>query len=231
MQERAPGFLAALQLSDSALPIGRFIYSGGLEAMLEADPTIGEGELVELVQTSLVHSVGPLDGVTVAEAHHRQREADLQSLLELDRLVTARKLTPASRISSTSCGNQLAALSDQLVEDEIVAELCASVRQSATDGNLAVVEGALAASLDIGCEEAVLLELRGAASTFFSTAIRLGRMSARRAQGALRHCVPAITEAADLALNLSVGEMYSVFPELEIYALRHERAEIRLFTT
>lgn len=231
MQNRASSFLAALQLSDSALPIGRFIYSGGLEAMLGADPTIGEDEIVELVQASLVHSVGPLDGVAVAEAHRRQQRADLESLMELDRLTTARKITPASRTSSTSCGNQLASLSELLTDDETVADLRTRVRQGTTGGNLAVVEGALAASLGLSCEEAVLLEMRGAASTFFSTAIRLGRMSARRAQGALSRCVPAITEAATLAMDLSVGEMYSVLPELEIYALRHERTEIRLFTT
>ena len=47
-------FLAALLLSDSSLPIGRFAHSHGLEAYLAASPECGEVDILELVETAVV---------------------------------------------------------------------------------------------------------------------------------------------------------------------------------
>src|SRR2546428_445079 len=80
----------------------------------------------------------PLDGAAVAHAH---RAHDLASRLELDRLVTARKLAPGARIASTACGRRLALLGTELTEANPFRELCAVTRAGETDGNLAVVEG------------------------------------------------------------------------------------------
>src|SRR5262249_13195602 len=87
--------LAALQLGDSALPIGRFAHSYGLETLLEDDPGAGEPEIGELVETLVIESVGPLDGVAVAHAH--RAAGDVAVLLRLDRALTARKLFSPSR--------------------------------------------------------------------------------------------------------------------------------------
>lgn len=224
-------FLAALQLSDSALPIGRFAHSSGLEALLQDDSTAGEHEIVELVETVVLEAVGPLDGVALAEAHRAGAAGDLEALVELDRRLTARKLTPASRMASTACGRALATLVPLLTERQPVADYAVRIRAGEADGNLAVLEGALMAALGVGCDAAVLLELRSAAAALLSAAVRLGRLSAIRAQAALHRLEPALVEAAGEAALLSAEVMRSVAPELEIYALTHRRLAARLFAT
>lgn len=221
-------FLAALQLADSALPIGRFAHSSGLEALLRGDSGVGESDLVEIVESFLLESAGPLDGVALAHAH---RAGTLEELRMLDRLVTTRKLTPAARLASISCGRQLAGLAALLTETDPAAAYCAEAVEGATDGNLAVVEGALARARGLGEEEAVLLELRGAAWAILSAAVRLGRLSARRAQAALVGLEPALRAAATEALTLPAESMRSSVPELEVHALRHGWADARLFAT
>jgi urease accessory protein len=224
----AAAFLAALQLSDSALPIGRFVHSHGLEAWLQREDGAGEAELVELIESVLGEALAPLDGVVLVHAH---RAATLDKLLELDRALTARKLSSPARAASCACGRQLASLAGGLTDDALVAALAVEVRERRTDGNLAVVEGPLTRALGMTAEQALLLELRGTASGLLSSAVRLGRLGPTRAQAMLAALAPAIERAAARALHAGLDDLRSTGVELEIAAMSHRRAHVRLFAT
>jgi urease accessory protein len=226
MQDQA-SFLAALQLADSAFPIGRFVHSYGLEAWISKNGW-AEDDFIELLESTLLEALGPLDGAAVAHAH---QAGSIGDLLDLDRLLTARKLTPPARLASRSCGRQLAALALVLFDDPLANEFCGLVRAHRTDGNLAVTEGTVAKALGIGLREAVLLELRATTNAFLSAAIRLGRLPALRAQALLRALAPVIVRAADEALAVPRSGLRTTGPELEIHALAHNRAEGRIFST
>jgi urease accessory protein len=222
------GLLGALQLADSALPIGRFAHSYGLESLLADSPELGEAELGELVETAVRESAGPLDGVAVAHAH---RAGSAGSLLELDAWIAARKLTPGARSASLSCGRQLAALTPRLTRRQPALAFAEAVRAGESDGHLAVVHGTLAAALDVSVEDAVVIELRGLAAGMLSAAVRLGRLSTLRAQALQRRLAPAVVEAAADALQRPLEEARSSTVELELASLRHGRREPRLFVS
>jgi urease accessory protein len=223
------GYLAALQLADSALPVGRFAHSYGLEALLRSEPALSQEELDEIVETLVVDAVAPLDGAAVARAHDLADRLDLDGLCSLDRCVSARKLTPGSRRASTACGRNLAALIPLLSDASPVAMYAARVRNGTSDGNIAVLEGALSHALLIRRLEAVLIELRSVASSFLSAAIRLGCLSAAAAQASLHRLTPALVEAALSAEELREDQLRSVAPELDIHLIAHDRLEARLF--
>jgi urease accessory protein len=224
----ARALLATLQLGDSALPIGRFVHSHGVEAWLRAHPEATERELRELTESAVLESVGPLDGAVLALAH---RARSVEHLEELDAILTARKLASPARAASRACGRRLAALAAELTTNPLVARLVARVRANATDGNLAVVEGTLARALGVPRRDAVLLELRGAAAGLLSAAVRLGRLAPLRAQAALLALAPAIERAAEDALASGVDDLRSGAFELEVHAVAHRRAETRFFST
>jgi urease accessory protein len=226
MQDQA-SFLAALQLADSAFPIGRFVHSYGLEAWISRNGW-AEDDFIELLESTLLEAVAPLDGAAVAHAHQARSIGDL---LDLDRRLTARKLTPSARLASRSCGRQLAALALVVIDEPLTSEFCGLVKCDRTNGNLAVTEGAVARALGIGAGEAVLLELRATANAFLSAAIRLGRLPPLRAQVLLRALAPVIVQGANEALAIPRSALRTTGPELEIYALVHKRAEGRIFTT
>jgi len=222
-------FLAALQVADSALPIGRFVHSYGLEAWLRGHGDANPDTLSELVEAVVCEAVAPLDGILIARAHAAQ---DLGTLLALDAQATARRLAPSSRAASQSCGRQLARLAPQLAPaDTLLSRLCASVSAGETDGNLPVVSGALMRALGVSARDAVLVELRGAAAALLSSAVRLGAMSPMRSQVALARMAPALEEAAERALGGDASQTSSTAPELELYAMTHRRADARLFAT
>lgn len=224
----ADPFLAALQLGDPSLPIGRFVHSHGLEAWLAGHLGAGEPELEELVCSVLLEGVGPLDGAAVALAHRARALADL---LELDSVVSARKSLEPARVASHACGRQLAVLAPRLSGDPLLLALVAAIRDGRADGNLAVVSGALARALGIGEREAVLLELRGAMTSLLSSAVRLGRLGPIGAQTMAQRLAPALVAAAEDALEREPGELYSSAVELDVAALAHGRRDARTFAT
>lgn len=223
--------LAILQLNDSALPTGRFAHSGGFEAWLEAHPAAAEADLAALIEAALGASFATLDGAGVALAHTAATGGDLKELLAVDHAVTARKLSRPARDASTLCGSRLTALAVELDAGGIVPEFAAMLDDRATPGNLAVAEGAIAAAFGISQDVAVLAAARSTASWLLSVAVRLGRLSARRAQVLLHALGAELARCATVALGVPRTAMRATTPELEIYAARHPQRAARLFIT
>lgn len=219
--------LGALQLSDSAFPVGRFVHSQGVEAWLNSHPD-ADADAIASLATTMVGAAARMDGAFLVASSGTREVA---GLLDLDLRLTARKTVPSARTMSTTCGRQLATIAPRIADSEVLTLYTDAVQRRETDGNLAVVTGILCQALTIDPSTAVAVELRSTAAAVLSVAVRLGRLSPSLAQEQLARLRPMIAAACDVALTTHIDEAFSSMPELEICALAHHRAEFRFFTT
>jgi urease accessory protein len=104
--------LQLLQLGDSALPIGGYSHSWGLEAAIERGEVRDAARLEQWVRSWLRLALAPLEGVVVAAACRAALADDWQCAAYANELVTASLTPPTLRQASGDMGEQLLALAE-----------------------------------------------------------------------------------------------------------------------
>jgi urease accessory protein len=85
------------------------------------------------------------------------------------------------------------------------------------------------ATLRIPRERAVASELYAFAASYVGASLRLGVVDHRAAQVVLHRLKPVIAEAARDACEKGVQDIAGCVPLIDVMAMRHERAGVRLF--
>lgn len=102
--------LGLLQLADSALPIGGYTHSWGLEAAIAQGLVHDPATLEQWTLRWLQASLGPLEGVLVASACRAARSGEPGELAELNRVAEVSIVPTSTRRASREMGDQLMAL-------------------------------------------------------------------------------------------------------------------------
>jgi urease accessory protein len=104
--------LRLLQLGDSALPIGSYSHSWGLEAAVERGIVTNAADLERWVSDWLQYAIGPCEGVVVASACRAVAGEDWPAVLRANELLQA-SITPNTlRYASREQGEQLLSLAE-----------------------------------------------------------------------------------------------------------------------
>ena len=102
--------LCLLQIADSALPIGGYTHSWGLEAAIARGLVHDPESLEQWTRRWLRTCLGPLEGVLVASSCRAARDGASGDLLELNRLAEVSIVPPSIRQASREMGEQMLAL-------------------------------------------------------------------------------------------------------------------------
>lgn len=230
-------FLSVLQLSDSAFPSGRYTLSHGLEAFAQSGRLGMPGRpstLLALLGDCIRFGVGPSDGVALACAHAAAGPDGLQDLelvIRADQRLTAVKLPREAREASLRSGRALMSAAGGAFGGRIIEEYVECVSEGRSPGNQAVVLGLLCARLGVPRLEAVSSDLYAFAAGWVAAAVRLGLTDHRTAQGVLYGAQQVISEAALNAVDEDVAQICSCTPMVDVMAMRHEQAALRLFAS
>jgi urease accessory protein len=228
--------LALLQLCDSGFPSGRYTLSHGLETFSHAgllETPCAPGALAALLRDCIRFGVGPSDGIALACAHRAvdaDGSVDAERVVQIDRRLHAVKLAREGREASTRTGRALLAAAPAVagVPMQGYVDL---VELGYTPGNHAVVLGLLSALLGIPPFDAVAGELSAFSTGWVAAAVRLGLTDHLTAQLVLRRVHRALVEAAERAVVGDLDDIASYTPLPDLMSMRHEHAELRLFSS
>lgn len=221
-------FLSSLQLADSFFPSGLYALSYGLEAFAQAG-LLKPARLEGLLTDYLRHGVGPADGAALACAHRAAETGALEIAAEADVRLTSVKLSREAREISQRIGRQLLRTAGQVFGGALLYAYAEQVSRGAAPANHAVVLGLTMAVLHIRRERALAGELYTFAASAIGSAVRLAVIDHRFAQTVLHALKPVIAEVAHIHCESRVRDIASSTPLIDIMAMRHERAELRLF--
>jgi urease accessory protein len=222
-------FLALLQLSDTALPIGAFAYSNGLETYAQQGLITDITTLQEWMEAVLHHAVHGGHLLPVALAHRATAAADWTQLEGLDQHLTAMKHARELRQASVRLGQGLLRLAVQVWPGPLIEHLQALCRQQQLAGHQALVLGVL--GCELGWEEGVSVEVAGYQwlSGMIPAALRLlpiGQLAGQRLLAELLLYLPPI---ADAIRQQGWDDLASAAPAFDIRAMQHETLYSRLF--
>jgi urease accessory protein len=219
--------LPLLQLADSALPIGGYSHSWGLEAAVDWGLVRNALSLEAWVRSWLFEVVGPLEGVVVAGVCRAVQKGDWAAVLEANDLLEASLAPSTLRSASHEMGEQLLALAEAW---PWASERATTLRESqdATRWHHAVVFATLAASM-AEPEQAVAVYLHQVALGMIGAGVRAIPIGHTHGQQILARLHDDINDlAAELATrNLQTAGSFS--PAYEILCHAQTLLYTRLF--
>jgi urease accessory protein len=217
--------LAALQQADAGFPSGGFAFSNGIEGLAALGQRFDAAGLAGLLAGVLRHRWAGCDRVAVSRAW--DCGADAAALLPIDAAIEAATLPRTLRAGSRANGAALLTAHARLGSPGAAA-LRAALAEGALLGHLPVLQGALWRGLGIARDAALLVSGYVTISTLATAAVRLGRVGALVAQGAVRDSLPLIEALAAVPVA-DDAPLIAALPWLDIACARQEFSELRLF--
>jgi urease accessory protein len=220
--------LDLLQVVDRSFPTGGFVHSHGLEWLVKNNPL----DLERLIRLRLEQQLARFELIFLLAAYRGRPHPTPLPLGEgtaeqLDARIHAMLLPYEARDASMRVGRQLLHAAADLYPDTELQEATATLPYA----HHPVVFGLIGRVLGLDAPTAASVYAFQAVRGQISAAQRLTRLGQVEAQRLLHRLKPAIQNAADTAMERSLDEAAPFMPLLDVAAMAHERAPVRLFVS
>ncbi len=219
--------LRLLQLGDSALPIGGYSQSWGLEAAIDAGLVRDALSLETWLRSWLVRTVGPCEGVVVAAAHRAAAVGDWSMVAEASELLRVSLTPPSLRAASRDLGGQLLLLAEPWIWAKTPT---AALREKALgEWHHAAVFGALTAAAGAAPVDALRVYFHQAALGVLGAGVRTVPVGHTHGQQVLTRVHEDIAKLADELADRPLATAGSFCPAYEVFCHAQTGLYTRLF--
>jgi urease accessory protein len=222
--------LRLLQLGDSALPIGGYSHSWGLEAAIDQGTVRDAVSLETWLLCWLDYSLAPYEGILVAAVTRAAAHGDWSEVVRANDLLGASLTPPTLRHASRDMGEQLLALAE--VWPWAAEQLARWKRETqASEGPWyhAPVFGVLAAAAGATPHEALGVYLHQSALGIISAGVRGVPIGHTHGQQLLARLHERIAQLAEDYADCELDEAGSFSPAYEVLCDAQTRLYTRLF--
>jgi urease accessory protein len=221
--------LRLLQISDSALPIGGYTHSWGLESALARRLVHDAATLERWARAWLRHALAPLEGVVAAAVCRAAGAEDWPTVCRANELLTAAIAPPSIRNASAEMGDQLLALAATWEWSALGVKAFRTACPAAIRWNHAVVFGLLGALTGASPNTTLTAYLHQAVLAMISAGVRAVPVNHTHGQQILAYLHGNIEEMAGRFAAAELEEAGSGCPFYEVLCDEQTRLDTRLF--
>ena len=228
MSDAATTLLRLMALTDSALPVGTFSFSNGLETAA-ATGLVRDAATLEAYVRCVARQAAFTDGVAALHALRCYARRDYEGIAEADRQALLCKLNAEARPMSRRMGKKLAELWVRMADDAVAARWLKEIDAGRTPGCYPVAQGIVFAANGIGERELFCSHQYGAIGTVLNAALRCIRVSHYDTQRILFRLSTETEALYAEAAAMDYCDMNAFAPQADIVASLHEKGTQRLF--
>lgn len=226
--DAAGRLLYLLQVASSSFPTGAFNHSYGFETLIDSGELATAAEFEVACRDWLQYAVTPGDAAIASHAYCAASKGDTDTLLALDRLAAAIKLSREAREASAKTGQALFRTLRDVFGPPLAVEYGRAIETGQAEGHYAVVFGAATAEAGIPQGEAILAYLQSSLVNMANVAGRLIPLGQIEIQRIVQRARPLLLRAAEDACRTERAMIGSMMVRLDIASMRHERLHTRL---
>ncbi|HEY9679792.1 MAG TPA: urease accessory UreF family protein [Drouetiella sp.] len=215
--------LSLIQLSDSALPIGTYAHSWGLETFVQRGAIKDRASATTAIRDLLLNSVGPTDAASCGLAYVAAQHNDSKLYFDLAEQLIASRWASELHEAALSTGKRLRKLA---LESGLLTDLS---QMPPSDAYHCLVFGWLANKLGVERSDAVTAYLYSSANAMVSALVRLIPLGHTDGQRILNELKPEIAAMSVRFIIEKPESLHCFAPMTDLASVQHEQLYSRLF--
>lgn len=221
-------FMHLLQLCDSALPVGSFTFSIGIETATTIGRIKNHNELEEYLHTQLRQATWS-DAIAALSAFRAAAKDNYADIRLADLSLIAGKPNAESRIMLTRMGRKLAELSHSLHPTRLNTRWLEEILQDKTPGSYPVTQALCYAENGLSEKMLFCAIAYGVCSMILNAALRQLRVSHLQTQKILWQIAQKTETLYEQVRSCTLEDISSFAPLSDIWASMHEKGSMRMF--
>ena len=221
--------LQLLHVSDSALPIGGFSHSSGLETYVQEGSVNDKNSAKEFTVQQLSQNIFYTDAALLSLAYDAASNNDLKTIIELDDICTAVKLPLEIRLASNKLGIRLLKIFENEDGFILANKYSKSILKKDAFGHYCISLGLLSQAMNINKQQALTGFYYGVANGFVTNSVKLIPLGQQDGQEILMSLFPLINELVQKSLQPDKEMIGYCCAGFDLRCMQHEQLYSRLY--